>query len=150
MASMKVINDFLATKQFALAGTSRNPKAFSRSVMKDLSAIGFDIIPINPNVEEIDGKKCYKSVTDLPPEIDRLLIMTNKSETDKILEEAIKRGFESIWVQQTADSNKTLEIAKTNNFDNIVTKQCIFMFANPTSIHKFHRFFKKLFGMMPK
>ncbi len=147
---MKVINDFLATKQFALAGTSRNPKAFSRSVMKDLSAIGYEIIPINPHTEEIDGRNCYKSVADLPQEINRLLIMTNKSETDRILEEAIQKGIKYIWVQQTSDTNKTLEIAKTNNFDNIVTKQCIFMFANPTSIHKFHRFFKKLFGMMPK
>ena len=150
MASMKVINDFLSTKKFAIAGLSRNPKAFSRMVMKDLSAVGYDITPINPYSEEIEGKKCYKSVSELPADIDRLLIMTNKAETDNIVVEAIKKGMKSIWVQQTSNTNKTTEIAKINNFENIVTKQCIFMFANPVSIHKFHRFFKHLLGMMPK
>ena len=118
--------------------------------MKDLSAIGYDIIPINPKAEEIDGKKCYKSVNDLPSDINRLLIMTNKSETDEILSEAIKKGMKSIWVQQTSNTDKTMDIAKSNNFDNIVLKECIYMFANPTSVHKFHRFFKKIFGLMPK
>ena len=149
MSLMMLINEFLLDKKFALAGMSRNPKSFSRVIMKDLSAIGYDIIPINPNVEFIDGKKCYSSVTDLPDNIDKLLIMTNKANTDKVLEQAIQKGIKIIWVQQTSDTSKTLHIARSHNFENIITKECIFMFANPTGIHKFHRFFKKLFGKMP-
>jgi predicted CoA-binding protein len=150
MSSMKVINEFLSAKKFALVGMSRNPKSFSRMVMKDLSAIGYDITPVNPNVEDIEGKRCYRSVTELPDDIDRLLIMTNKANTDAVLTEAIQKGIKSIWVQQTSDTSNTMQIAMSNHFENLITKECIYMFANPKGIHKFHWFFKKLFGKMPK
>ena len=41
------------------------------------------------------------------------------------------------------------DIAKENNV-NLIHKSCIFMFANPVHIHKFHRNIKKIFGTLPK
>jgi|GEM_PF-619682 len=150
MSSINVINEFLESKKFAIAGLSRDPKAFSRVVYKELSDIGYDITPVNPYAEEIEGKKCYKSVDELPKEVDRLLIMTKKNDTDDILTSAINKGMKSVWVQQTCNTKKTMSIAKAHNYKNLVTKQCIFMYANPVSVHRFHRVLKQMFGLMPK
>ncbi len=76
--------------------------------------------------------------------------MTPKSETDSILSAAINRGMKSVWVQQGSESKNTENIAKEKNFENLVTKQCIFMFTEPQGLHKFHKFINKVFGLLPK
>ncbi|MFC2129851.1 CoA-binding protein [Bacteroidota bacterium] len=150
MASARAIEDFLAPKKMAFAGVSRKPKSFSRTVLKSLSAKGFEFFPVNPKAEEIEGRKCFKSLNELPGDIDRLLIMTPKSETDNILSAAIDMGIKSVWVQQGSESKNSENIAMEKNFENLVTKQCIFMFTQPKGLHKFHRFINKVFGLLPK
>jgi uncharacterized protein len=150
MVTMKVIDDFLMPRKFAFAGLSRNPKSFSRQAFASLSEKEYEIIPVNPNTEEIEGKKCYKSIEELPRDVDRILFMTPKSETDKLFTKAIERGMKSIWIQQGSETKETIDLAKEKNFDNLVSKHCIFMFTEPTGIHKFHRFIMKLIGLLPK
>jgi uncharacterized protein len=109
----------------------------------------FKVYPINPNTEEIDGEKCYSSVSSLPQGVESILITTPKRQTDMILREAINKGIKNIWVQQMSESKDTLNIAKENNID-IIHHKCIFMYSSPVhGIHKFHRTIMKIFGQIP-
>jgi uncharacterized protein len=86
----------------------------------------------------------------LPDEVDRLYIVTPKRETKSLLEEAIKKGIKKVWIQQMSHTDEALNLARENNLE-LITKECIFMYAEPvTGPHKFHRFFKKLFGRYPR
>ena len=144
------IEDFLNSKKIALAGASRNKKKFGYISFKSLVEKGYDILPINPNANEIDGKKCFKSITDLPSDVESVLIMTPKNNTDEVLREAINKGIKNIWVQQMSDTKNTIGIAEEYQKE-IVTGKCIFMFAEPVSgIHKFHRALVKIFGGLPR
>ncbi len=144
------IEQFLAPKKFAIAGVSGNTKKFGYAIFKELRQKGYDICPINPKRKEIDGVKCYKSVSDIPADYDKLFIVTHKSKTDTILQEAAKKGIRQVWVQQTSNTKETKQIAEKNNVD-LIEKECIFMFADPVgSIHKFHRAIWKLLGLLPK
>lgn len=150
MNKLKTINDFLSTKTMAMAGVSRNPKKFSRVVFKHLTDNGFTVYPINPNTDQIEETKCYPEIASLPNEVDRLYIVTPKKESQTILEEAIKKGIKKVWIQQMSDTKDVLSLAEENKMD-IISKECMFMFADPVSgPHKFHRFIKKLFGRYPK
>lgn len=142
------IDTFLESKRIAVVGVSRNEKKMGHYIFKDLRKLGFDILPINPKANEILGVKCYASIDDLPVDIDRVLIATPKTNTDDVLVKAIEKGIPHIWVQRAANSPKTIEIAKQNNKE-IIHSQCIFMFADPTGIHKFHRFLNKIVGLYP-
>jgi len=111
---------------------------------------GFDVCPINPKADEIDGVKCYKSVTEIPEEYTKLFIVTPKNDTDVMLKQAINKGIKHVWVQQLSNTPETSTLAKENGVE-LIEKECIFMFAEPvTSIHKFHRLIWKLFGQLPK
>lgn len=147
--SLNQIKQFLSVKKIAIAGVSRNEKKMGYYIFKTLKNIGFDIIPINPNADEISGVKCYKSIDDLPEDVDRILIATPKSSTDEVLEKAFEKGIPQIWVQRAANTNKTVDIAKQHNKD-IIHSQCILMFADPTGIHKFHKTINKIIGVHPK
>ena len=144
------IDDFLKSRKFAIAGVSRNKGKFGNQVFEHLSKNGYEIIPINPFADEINGVKCLKSVEELPGEIDSLLLATPKSESNKVLEMALKNGIKNIWIQQGGQTAESLEIAAKHEQE-IITGKCIFMFAEPVNgIHKFHRFVAKVFNQLPK
>jgi len=144
------IDEFLKGKQIAIAGVSRNPKKFGYTVFQDLSDKGYEILPVNPNTDSIDGVKCYRDVSSLPESVSSLLILTPKNQTDSILREAINKGIKNIWVQQMSDTQETLKIAEEYDRE-IIFGKCIFMFSEPvTSIHRFHRSLVKFFGGLPK
>ncbi|MFP4527649.1 MAG: CoA-binding protein [Candidatus Kapaibacterium sp.] len=150
MVSKKQIDDFMASKNVAVVGLSRNPKSFSRSVADSLREKGFKLFGVNPNAENINGVKCYNSIGELPAEADRLLILTSKAGTETIMPEVVKSRFSHIWIQQTADTPKVLEMAADSD-KNIISGKCIMMFSEPVNgIHGFHKFLMKLFGKYPK
>lgn len=150
MITKKKIDDFLYHKKLAIAGVSRSPKSFSREVCRELRERGYEVLPVNPNADEIEGEKCYNSIDTLPDTVKSLLILTPKKETDDVLRSAIKRGIENIWVQQMSETADTMKIASEGNVD-IISKKCIFMFAQPVKgIHGFHRTLTRIFGGLPK
>jgi uncharacterized protein len=150
MTKKESINQFLAPKKIALAGVSRNNKKFGYAIFNELRQKGFDVCPINPKADEIDGVKCYPSVSEIPSGYEKLFIVTPKTDTDNILKQAIDKGIKHIWVQQMSNTTETAKIAKDAGVD-LIYKECIFMFVDPvTSIHKFHRFIWKVIGQLPK
>ena len=150
MSKKESIHRFLEPKKLAIVGASRNTKKFGYAIFNELRQKGFDVCPINPKTDEIDGVKCYKSVSEIPETYDKLFIVTPKNETDVIMKQAIDKGIKHIWVQQMSNTTETSKLAKESGID-LIEKECIFMFAEPvTSIHKFHRVIWKLFGQFPK
>ncbi len=150
MSKKQSIEQFLAPKKLAIVGVSGNTKKFGYAIFKELREKGFDICPINPKLDEIDGVKVYASVIDIPDEYEKLFIVTPKSETDTIIKQAAEKGIKHVWVQQTANTKETETIAKDLNID-LIYKECIFMFAEPVqSIHKFHKAIWKFFRLLPK
>jgi len=150
MTKKESINQFLAPKKLAVAGASRNTKKFGYAVFNELRQKGFDVCPVNPNADLIDGVTSYKSVMELPAGYEKLFIVTPKNETDVIIKQAAEKGIKHIWIQQMSNSPESSKIAKEHGIE-LIEKECIFMFAEPVnSVHKFHRFLWKVFGQLPK
>lgn len=146
----KEIEEFLQPRRLAVAGVSRNNKKFGSVIFKELSDKGYDVLPINPNTDKINGKHCYKGISELPADITSLLIVTPKTQTNNVLREAINKGIKNIWVQQFSETEQTIKIAEEYQKE-IIHDRCIFMFAEPVAgVHKFHRAILKLFGALPK
>lgn len=149
MVTQKQITDFLANRPIAMAGVSRNPKKFGYTSFQELRKKELELIPINPNADEIDGVKAYHSVEDLPADVNALLIMTRKEQTAGVVKSAKEKGIRHIWIQQMSETPEALAELEGSDV-NLISKQCILMFHRPHSIHKFHRNIKKFFGRLPK
>jgi len=150
MTNLNDIKRFLEPKKFAIAGVSRNEKKTGGAFFKELREKGFDIVPINPNADEIQGVKCYNSILDLPEDVKHLHILTKKAETEALVKQAIEKGIKMIWIQQGSHTPEAVEVAKNAGLT-LIYKKCIMMFAEPVkSIHGFHRSIVKLFGGYPK
>ena len=95
-------------KVIAVVGLSNDPEKVSYKVSAYMQQHGYRIIPVNPFVEEVLGEKCYKSLMDIPVEIQRTLevvdIFRKTEDVPPIVEQAIElkmrvgRPF-VVWMQ---------------------------------------------------
>ena len=146
----QLIDNFYKEKKIAIAGVSRNPKKFGYQVFNELNKKGYEIFPINPKANTIENIACYADVESLPTQVNSLLILTPKDQTDDILRSALNKGIKNIWVQQMSETADTIRIAEEYEKE-IIHHKCIFMFSEPViGFHKFHRTLVKIFGQMPK
>ena len=150
MTAKKMIDEFLAQKPVAVIGVSRDPQKFGYICFRDLKMRGFPVIPVNPNVNSIDGEECYPDLKSLPEKAAAALIVVPPEQTEKVIKEALECGIRYVWMQKGSESVKAVEFCMNNGI-NLIHNECILMFAQPVeSIHKFHRFFVKILGRLPK
>jgi predicted CoA-binding protein len=149
MATLKQIDEFIGSQPIAFVGVSRSPKKFGYTAFKELKEKGMNIVPVNPEADEIMGEKSYRNVTDLPPEVKGIIIFTKKDKTVSVIKEAKKKGIRQIWIQQMADNKESLDELKGTDI-NFITGECILMHYKPHGIHKFHMVIARFFGRLPK
>jgi|WetSurMetagenome_2_1015567.scaffolds.fasta_scaffold26109_2 uncharacterized protein len=150
MVTKNQIQNFLSLKTYALIGVSRNEKKFGNAIYKELRTKNYTVYPVNPNLDKYENAVCYPDLKSLPVQPDGLVIAVNKEKTLGIVKDAHSAGIKNIWIVQTAHTKEAIEYCESNNI-NVIYKQCILMFLEPVvSIHKFHKFFKKIFGRLPK
>ena len=65
--------------------------------------------------------------------------MVPRSETEKVIQDAIRSGISHIMIQQGAESEKAINLCKEKGID-IIAGECVLMFAEPTAFyHRIHR-----------
>jgi uncharacterized protein len=149
MATLAQIEQFVAQRHIAVAGISRNPHKFGNAVFKELLKQGYNVYPISKYLQEFEGIRCFPDIASLPSEVSAIVISTKPEQTIELVKEAEAKEIRHIWLQQGAANSETLALIKNSNA-NIISKQCILMFAKPEHfIHKTHILFKKLFGTYP-
>jgi predicted CoA-binding protein len=96
----------------AVVGASRDPSKWAHIVPKYLKEHGYRIIPINPTASEILGEKAYKSLMEVPEEVEVVEVFRPSEEVPKIVEEVIQRkrargDVKVLWLQLgiTADED---------------------------------------------
>ena len=111
----KYLADILkSVKTIAMVGASADKTKFSYGVLRQLSEIGYDILPINPNpnLAEIRGLKVYRSMEEIDKPIDMVDVFRPKEELYAIAEKAIAVGAKVLWAQIGVDDDKASELAE--------------------------------------
>jgi predicted CoA-binding protein len=88
------------SKTVAVVGLSPRPERDSHRVAKYLQGQGYRIIPVNPNADEILGERSYPDLASVPEPIDIVDVFRRSEAVPEIVEEAIKVGARTVWMQQ--------------------------------------------------
>jgi predicted CoA-binding protein len=140
------IESFVNSRKIAVVGFSRSGKKFGNMAGKELMTRGYEIYPVHPDAPEINGMTCHPNLKSLEGKVDALLIVIPPANVPSVLEEAAQTGLKNIWLQQGSWSQEVQQTADRLGLQ-VVSKKCILMYAPPvTSIHRFHRTIKSIFG----
>lgn len=88
-----------ATRTIAVVGLSPRPDRPSHSVSAYLQEQGYQIIPVNPKLQEALGVKAYPSLRDVPVPIDVVDIFRRPEDVPPVIEDAIAVGAKVVWMQ---------------------------------------------------
>ena len=70
--------EFLAQERIAVAGVSRaQTDAAANGIYKKLRDSGYQVFPINPKAEEVEGDTCYPNVQSIPGGVDGVIIVNS-------------------------------------------------------------------------
>lgn len=104
---------FANTKTIAVLGLSPDPSKASYRVAKYLKEQGFKIVPVYPKEDEILGEKVYRSLAEIPFEVDMVDVFRKPAALKAIAEATIARGdVKFFWAQQGIVNNEAAEMAE--------------------------------------
>ena len=95
-----------------VVGMSKNSSKAAHYVPKYLADNGYDVIPVNPTTDEILGKKCYSSISEIDGDIDIIDVFRPSDQILPVIQEAIKKKPKVIWLQEGIHNSEAEELAK--------------------------------------
>ena len=95
----------------AVIGASADRTKFSNKSLLAHQQAGYEVYPVNPKEETIEGLKCYQSVLDIPVALDRISLYVPPPVGVRLLDDIAKKGCRELWVNPGAESPELLEKA---------------------------------------
>jgi predicted CoA-binding protein len=99
-------------KTWAVVGLGNNPERAAFGVAKLLLEKGHQIIPVYPRAEVVHGQIGYKTLTEIPQQIDVVDCFVNSKLVGKVVDEAIEIGAKAVWLQLDVIDHDAIERAK--------------------------------------
>ncbi len=101
------------TRRIAVVGASNKPERASYHVIDFLRRQGFEVIPVNPGLagKEILGRKVVASLEEAAP-LDMVDLFRNSDSVEAPVNEAIRLGAKTIWMQLGVVNEKAAAAAR--------------------------------------
>lgn len=132
MSEIETVRNILEKhRTVAIVGISRDSRKDSYIVAEYLKSKGYEIIPINPFADEILGKKCHKSLQDIPEDLQKEIEIVNvfrpSEDAPTIVDQAIelrkKHGKpDVIWMQLGIINEEAAKRAHEADFTVVMNK----------------------------
>ncbi len=111
---MDVIEEQLTnSKTIAVVGLSPDSERPSHYVARYLQEQGYRIIPVNPQLQEVLGEKCYPDLSSVPEPVDMVDIFRRSEHVGPIVETAIAIGAKYVWMQDGVVNEEAAANAKS-------------------------------------
>jgi len=149
------IEQFLAQHRIAVAGVSREPAGHGANVVyRRLRDRGYEVYPVNPNAETVEGDRCYRDLRSIPGGVDAVVIGTAPEAALTIAEECRELGIRRVWMHQAFGGGSVSAEAHAYCLANGIASiagGCPLMYgATSDGGHRFMRWMAGLMGRLPK
>jgi predicted CoA-binding protein len=148
--------DFLAQKRVAVAGVSRTPGGShgANIVYNGLRKAGYEVFAVNPNADEVEGDRCYHSITSIPGGVDAVVIGTAPAVSADVVRECAEQGISRVWLHRSFGGGSVSEEAVSLGREHaltVIAGGCPMMFLPGADIgHRCMRWVLNLTGGLPK
>ena len=112
----------LECRNIAVVGISDNPERPSNFVARFLIEHGYNVIPVNPKLEEWNGKKCYPDLPSIPEPVDVVDIFRRPEAIPPIVDEAIGIKAKVVWMQEGIVNEGAAAKARASGLEVVMDK----------------------------
>ena len=147
---------FLANRRVAVTGVSRKPETHGSNVVyKRLRQRGYEVFPVNPNADSVEGDRCYPDLRSIPGGVGAVVIGTSPQHAEATIRECADLGIHHVWMHEppfgAGSVSRTATDFGRQHGITVIDGGCPCMF-DPTADpgHKVGRFFGTLTGRVPR
>lgn len=119
----------------AVVGASSKPERSSHGIMRRLLSLGYRVVPVTPNENEVLGQRAYASVRDVPFPIDIVDVFRRADAVLPIADDAIAAGAKVLWLQQGVINEEAAERARNAGLT-VLMDSCIAVMHSTLAVPK--------------
>ena len=99
-------------RTIAVVGISEKPDRPSNDVASYLIEQGYDVIPVNPALEQVFGRRCFKDIASIGKPVDIVDVFRRPEAVPESADEAIASGARAIWMQEGVSHDEAAKRAR--------------------------------------
>lgn len=111
-------------RKIAVVGLSPKEERDSHRVARYLLDQGYDVVPVNPGQTEILGRKCYKTLKEIPFQVEVVDLFLNPERVPPVVDQAIRIGASVVWMQLGVVHNEAARKARDAGIT-VIMNRCI-------------------------
>ena len=98
------LDPLLRPASVAIVGASARPASMGDWALRNLTKGGFrgEIYPVNPNYDELQGRRCYQSLHELPAVPELVMFAVSDQRIEAVLDEALALGVPAAVIHSSA------------------------------------------------
>ncbi|MEC1401799.1 CoA-binding protein [Bacillus subtilis] len=100
------------SKRIAVVGLSNRPDRTSHMVSKAMQDAGYEIIPVNPTIDEALGVKAVSSLKEIDGPIDIVNVFRRSEQLPGVAEEFLETDAPVFWAQQGLVNEEAYQMLK--------------------------------------
>jgi predicted CoA-binding protein len=145
MTATMTTDEFLSHKRLALVRLSAQTPVMGAKMDEELRPKGYEVSLVYLNAAGSDA-----TLDDVKDSVEGAIIAVPKSKCEAAVKEAIEAGIPRLWLQSGCDSKEAVALCEEKGVP-VIHGACVLMYAQPVeSIHGFHRWVWKTFGLLRK
>jgi uncharacterized protein len=147
--------EFLSNKRIAVTGVSRNPQGHGSNVVyQRLRERGYEVFPVNPNADQVEGDRCYPDLKSIPGGVSAVVIGTRPEMAETTMRECVELGIKHVWMHRSVDrgsvSAAATDYGRLHDI-HVIPGGCPLMFEPvDDGAHKAMRFVLTMTGAVPR
>ncbi|MFS0646586.1 CoA-binding protein [Siminovitchia sp. 179-K 8D1 HS] len=111
-------------KRIAVVGLSDNPERTSYMVSEAMKDAGYEIIPVNPTVDEVFGIKAVDTLKDIEGHVDIVNVFRRSEFLPEIAKEFAEIDADVFWAQLGVQNEEAYEYLKKKGYT-VIMDRCI-------------------------
>ncbi|MES1045988.1 CoA-binding protein [Heyndrickxia oleronia] len=111
-------------KRVAVVGLSNNPERTSYMISEAMQKAGYEIIPVNPSVDEVLGVKAVSSLMDIEGHVDIVNIFRRSEFLPDLAQQFVEIDADVFWSQLGVENEEAYQFLKDKG-KTVIMNRCI-------------------------
>ena len=135
---------FFQLNSYAVVGHSEL-RPFPRLSYGNLRKMGKEVFPVDlSGAKKVEGDEAFASLSDLPQEVEGIMVEVPKEKTMEVVKEVVKLGVKDLWLHMHTDTPEVLELCEAEGI-RVRHGTCGVMYTQQgASFHSIHKWIMKV------
>ena len=124
----------MSQKTIAILGASTDRNKFGNKAVRAFRQQGYQVFPVNPKEETVEGLPAFKSISELPMRPQMVSVYLPPGVLLKVLPDIAAKGCDELWLNPGTESDEVLAEAERLKLNVVQACSIVGLGVSPASL----------------